>query len=127
MSNNWWADKLGTAQTPATRATSTPPTYQPPAPSPTYVPPQQDPYRQPREPQSSQAMSKCPGCSSGNYGSVDPSVRARCYDCGYPITQSGSGPGTGVQQPQGSGPVQASRQVSTANNFNPQGIIGRIE
>lgn len=126
MSNNWWADKLGTPQTPSARPTSTPPTYQPPAPSP-YLPPQQDPYSQPREPQSSRSMSKCPGCGSGNYGSVDPSVRARCYDCGYPISQSGSGAGTGIQQPQGSGPVQAARQVSTANNFNPQGIIGRIE
>jgi hypothetical protein len=25
------------------------------------------------------------------------------------------------------GPTQAAKQISTANNFNPQGIIGKIE
>jgi hypothetical protein len=54
-----------------------------------------------------------------------PGVRARCYDCGYPITQSGTGM-PGVKVPVEGG-VQAAKQISTANNFNPQGIIGKIE
>jgi len=126
-SNNWWSQKLGGAQ-----PRSTPPTqpYQPPQQAPVqpqqpqqpqqYAPPQQEP----RTPASARQSGSCPGCGSGNYGQVTPESRARCYDCGYPITQSGTGV-AGVRQPTG-GAVQPAKQLSTANNFNPTTIIGHI-
>lgn len=121
-SSNWWASKMGTtAPTPPTPPVAPPQT-------PVYNPVPQQPQEQPqRLPQSATTSSRCPGCGSGNYGSVTPESKARCYDCGYPIQQSGSGVGTGITQPGGSGPAQPARQINTANNFNPQGIIGRIE
>jgi len=127
MSGNWWADKLG-APVPTSRPSPTPP-YTPPAPVP-YNPvpqPQMPPQEAPRMPQSATTASRCPGCSSGNYGSVTPESKARCYDCGYPVVQSGSGMGKGVSQQGGGGPATPARQISTANNFNPQTIIGKIE
>jgi len=122
--NNWWANKLA----------GQPPSY-PPVQQPVYQPPvQQQPVYQPPMPQQqpqlppSAASARCPGCGSGNYGSsaLAPEAKARCYDCGYPIIQSGSGLGTGVKGVSGSGPAIPARQSTTANNFNPQGIIGHI-
>ena len=125
MSSNWWADRLGSPQRPS----PTPP-YTPPAPLP-YNPVPQAPMphqEAPRLPPSSSTASRCPGCGSGNYGSsaLAPEAKARCYDCGYPVIQSGSGLGTGVQGNAASGPAKPARQSTTANNFNPQGIIGHI-
>lgn len=119
-SNNWWSQKLGGPQ-----PESTPPTqpYQPPQQQPQqpqYAPPQQEQ----RTPASARNSGSCPECGSGNYGKVTQESRARCYDCGYPITQSGTGV-SGVRQPTG-GAVQPAKQVSTANNFNPTTIIGHI-
>jgi ribosomal protein S27E len=121
MSSNWWAQRIGN-QSPT------------PSPMPPVAPPQPMPYnpvpqpeQAPTMPQSAMAASRCPGCGSGNYGSADPAVKARCYDCGYPVVQSGSGMGKGVTGGQASGPATPARQINTANNFNPQGIIGRIE
>lgn len=116
-SSNWWANKLSTSQQQR-------PTIQQPTQPAVQQPVQQQPT-QVRLPESAITVSKCPGCGSGNYGSGAPGVRARCYDCGYPITQTGTGmPGVNVPT---EGPTQAARQVSTVNNFNPQGIIGKIE
>lgn len=65
----------------------------------------------------------CPGCMSANYHAHPeaPNARPRCYDCGYPITQSGSG--VSVQGDVGA--VQAARQTaaSKTNSFNPQNIF----
>jgi hypothetical protein len=86
---DWFAKKLG--QQP----------QQPQTPAPTYVAPQPATYVQPQQPQyppSQQATPqalRCPGCGSGNYGGATPESRKRCYDCGYPIQQSGSGVGKG--------------------------------
>lgn len=118
--SNWWADKLGTPQSvPQQRVASTPPT----TPQPAYLPPD---VRQHTLPASATTTSRCPGCGSGNYGGATPEARPRCYDCGYPLTQSGSGVGKGIAGgPQASGPAQASKQVATGG-FNPQTIIGHI-
>lgn len=121
-SSNWWANKMGAPQSPS------------PSPLPPVSPPQPTPYNPPPMPQQPASMppsamtaSRCPSCGSGNYGSADPAVKARCYDCGYPVVQSGSGLGTGVQGGQAaSGPATPARQINTANNYNPQGIIGHI-
>ena len=128
MSSSWYANKLNK---PNVNPSPTPP-YTPPSPQPfNPVPQPQVPQQVPQQPtsplpSSARASQRCPGCGSGNYGSVTLESKARCYDCGYPVVQSGSGLGTGVQGSGGSGPAQPSRQVSTANNFNPQGIIGHI-
>lgn len=110
MSSNWWANKLGTQQ---------------PAQQPVQQPNLPPPVQSNTPPTRYTPAERCPGCGSGNYGGNTPESRKRCYDCGYPIQQSGSGM-TGVRGSQAEGPVQAAKQVSTANNFNPQGIIGKI-
>lgn len=116
MSQDWWSKKL-TGQPPSYPPVS-PPSVQPP------VQPQQPIVQQPILPQSAQVNSRCPGCGSGNYGGSTPESRPRCYDCGYPITQSGTGiPGVSTGQ---GGPVQATKQVPTGG-WNPTTIIGKVE
>lgn len=117
MSQDWWSKKL----------TGQPPSYPPVAPQPVQPPvqPQQPVVQQPRLPQSSRVDSRCPGCGSGNYGGATPESRPRCYDCGYPITQSGTGV-PGINQGQAAGPTQAAKQIQTGG-WNPTTIIGKIE
>ena len=115
--SDWWTKKL-TNQNPQQPATyqPTPPVVQP-APM-THTPSGN------RLPQSAMNASACPNCSSGNYGRSTPESRPRCYDCGYPIQQSGSGaPGVNVPT---SGPVQSAKQVSTSSSFSmtPQEKMG---
>ena len=124
-SNDWWAKRLNT---PAQQ-----PPFMPQAPSQMPMQPAPSPaQQQPMQPQTSApatrvpasaAASRCPGCGSGNYGGATPETRPRCYDCGYPITQTGTGM-PGVNAPN-SGPTQASRQVSTGG-WNPKTIVDRI-
>lgn len=64
-----------------------------------------------------QATGNCPGCGSDNYIEVDRRQGPRCYDCGYPVVQSGSG----VSLPSQSGaPATPARQIpgSKTNNFS---------
>lgn len=103
MSSNWWASKLG-ANTPST------PAYTPPTPPVAYTP-QQPTVNTPAQ------SPRCPGCGSGNYvGTAE--TRSRCYDCGYPIVQQGSGviasggPSRPAKQAQGTG-------------FNPSTFINK--
>jgi len=119
MSNsNWWANKLGQQQ-PQTQA----PRYVAPQPA-TYVQPQQPQY--PPSQQATPQAPRCPGCGSSNYGGATPESRPRCYDCGYPIQQSGSGAGKGITGgPSASGPATPARQVD-AGGWNPTTIIGHI-
>jgi hypothetical protein len=122
MSNaDWFARKL-----------STPQPQQQAGPQPTYVPQVQNPMPnvgQPSYPSATPAVprgDRCPGCGSGNYGGATPEARKRCYDCGYPITQSGSGMGKGITSgAQAGGPTQAATQVPTGG-WNPTTIIGHI-
>jgi hypothetical protein len=124
MSNaNWWADKLG-QQTPA----------QQPRPTNLPMPPSQQPMTQfvPQQPsaplskaQSAAQTQSCPNCSSNNYMSVA-GAKLRCYDCGYPLEQSGSRYGslTGAKV---EGTTKSARGNDATNNFNPQQIVGRID
>ena len=124
MSNaDWFARKL----------TQQPVPQQQQQPAPVYAAPPPAQYAQPQQPQNppSQQMTpqaeRCPGCGSGNYGGATPESRKRCYDCGYPIQQSGSGVGTGIigSGGQASGPATPAVQVQTGG-WNPQTIIGHI-
>jgi len=128
MSNSWWSDKLGGQ--PATPTYRPAPPVAPAAPvyPPVATPPYTPQYVQPVTPQvlpPSATAERCPNCSSGNYvGTME--TKQRCYDCGYPVQQSGSGtPGVRIPGSQG-GAVQAAKQISTANNFNPNVIVDRI-
>jgi ribosomal protein S27AE len=126
--NDWWSKKLGN---------STPRQSGPPV-----APPSQVPYiPQPQQPnvqvnydanqdqlvtkaKTAKMVERCPDCSSGNYFAPTGTQRMRCYDCGYPITQSGSGiTGTGGSS---SGPTQKAIQVGQSGGFNPSTIVDRI-
>lgn len=117
MSSNWWANKMGTTPAPRQDIPS--------------VPMQQPAYQQPQMPQAQQPqmrpvqLDRCPGCGSSNYGGATPESRKRCYDCGYPIQQSGTGMGKGISVPM-EGPTQAAVQVETGG-WNPTTIIGKLE
>jgi len=129
-SNDWWSKKLG-SQTP--NQTSLPPMAPPPGNQvqvPQYQQGQQVAYDPNRDQMVSKAQSSrmndlCPGCMSGNYFAPTGTNMKRCYDCGYPIVQSGTGAG----MPGGSsgGPTIPAKQPTSGNNFNPSTIVGRIE
>lgn len=121
-SADWWAKQLGNnTPPPAQRVANNPmpPSQQPMTP---YTPPQQ---QQPAsKAQSASQVQSCPECGGNNYMSVQ-NAAPRCYDCGYPIQQSGSRYGalTGAKV---EGNAKASIGNDTASNWNPQGIIGRV-
>jgi len=60
------------------------------------MPPSQQPlasmpgFQQPQTPkaQSASQTTTCPDCGSSNYFAIQ-NAAARCYDCGYPVQQSG--------------------------------------
>jgi hypothetical protein len=129
MSNNdWWTKKLSGNQAPRP---TTPPT----------TPPSAVPYtiqrQQPNMPVaydaendqvttkavSSRVSDVCPNCMSGNYFAPQGTQRMRCYDCGYPVVQSGSG--AGMPSGSGGGDVQKAKQVGSSG-FNPNIIVDRI-
>jgi ribosomal protein S27AE len=123
---DWWAKKLGnTPQVPVGRPDPTPPmpaTQQPLAGMPQFQVNQPTTAKAP----SSAQNTLCPECGSGNYMSPDlRTIALRCYDCGYPVSQSGSRYGalTGAVV---DGSAKAATGNDTVSNWNPQGIIGRI-
>jgi len=124
MSNSWWETKLG-GGTPQPRPYTPQPQYPTPPVGQPAVPYQNPELAGRLIPASATNASRCPNCASGNYGQTSPEAKARCYDCGYPLQQSGSGT-PGVRTSPGGGAVQATRQISTANNYNPGQIIDRI-
>ena len=80
-------------------------------------------------PKSYEKDDRCPGCGGPNYvmtGKVT-SMQGRaevwrCYDCGYPIEQSGSHNDGSTY----TGKTTAATQIQTGG-WNPQTIIGRVE
>ena len=124
MSNaDWWAKQLGTqpAQTVARPADNPmPPSQQPMT---QYSQPQ--PQAPASRAQSASQTASCPECGGTNYMAVQ-NAAPRCYDCGYPITQAGSRYGslTGAKV---EGSVKQSAGNDTQSNWNPKGIIGRID
>ena len=130
MSNNdWWSKRLGTNATPRQ---AMPPTG-PATPVPYVSPAQQPNVKVGYDPDTDQLVTKaqsarradtCPECGSGNYFAPQGTQRMRCYDCGYPIQQTGSGiSGTGGSS---SGPTQKAIQRGQSGGFNPTTIVDRI-
>lgn len=126
--DNWWAKKLSNPNPVST----TPPVSLPqgnvyvPKPSSPNTPVSYDPNRDQlvTKAQSARDAERCPGCMSGNYMAPMGTTRKRCYDCGFPLVQSGTGAGgTGSS----SGPTKAAKQVGQDGGFNPQIIVGRLE
>jgi ribosomal protein S27AE len=126
MSNDWWSKKLSNPS-----STQSTPSTSPPA-SNVYRAPQQTPNVQvsydPNQDQlvtraqSARDQERCPGCMSGNYMAPVGTQRKRCYDCGYPIVQAGTGVGSTGQ---GGSPI-AAKQPSQGGGFNPTVIVDRI-
>lgn len=90
MSNaDWWAKQLGVKPTPQTAAQPQnmpmPPSQQPMTP---YVQPQQQPQQ--TKAVSATQTQRCPECGGNNYMTPRQDIALRCYDCGYPVQQSGS-------------------------------------
>lgn len=124
MSNaDWWAKQLGSqpAAQPRPVDVPMPPSQQPMT---RYTPPQ--PQQPTTKAQSANQVQSCPDCGSSNYMSPSQNVGLRCYDCGYPIQQAGSkfGALTGAKV---EGPVKSSIGNDKQSNWNPQGIIGRVD
>jgi ribosomal protein S27AE len=124
MSNSdWWSKQLGGhSAVPQARPADIPmpASQQPMTP---YNPPQ--PQQPTTKAQSARMTQTCPDCGSANYMAPAQNVSLRCYDCGYPIQQSGSkfGSLTGAKV---EGPVKSSQGNDVQSNWNPQGIIGRV-
>jgi hypothetical protein len=125
MSNaDWWANKLAntTPQTQVGRPDPTPP--MPPSQQPMAQMPSFQPQTSVRLPSSSQ-NSSCPDCGSANFMAVANSA-PRCFNCGYPVEQSGGRFGA-LQGAHVDGPAKAANGNDVTSNWNPQGIIGRID
>jgi hypothetical protein len=126
--NDFWSKRLGTstpASTPAVRqpVPAPSPAYQVPLPGMTTLPSQGNPKAP-----SSLSVKHCPECGSGNYTGTpgDSTKMVRCYDCGY-NPRFGQQSGAGGLPAGKSAPASPSRQVSTANNYQPGVIVGRID
>lgn len=76
--------------------------------------------------QSSRETETCPGCGSGNYmAPPNMNVRKQCFDCGYPVIQSGSGPGALPSHLVG--PVTPAKQIHDGRSYyDPKRIIFRL-
>lgn len=122
-SADWWAQKLNGNQGQQFRPDPTPP--MPPSQLPmTPMPTIQQPSPAGRA-QSAQQTQLCPECGSNNYMSPDRNTAPRCFDCGYPVNQSGSRYGN-LSTARVEGAAKAATGNDATNNWNPQGIIGHL-
>jgi ribosomal protein S27E len=120
---DWWSKRLGNQQPvaqPRQINIPMPPSQQPMTPMPTFQQPQTS------KAQSANQTATCPDCGSSNYMSPSPTIALRCYDCGYPVQQSGSRFGN-LAGAHVEGSAKASLGNDSQSNWNPQGIIGRID
>lgn len=129
MSNaDWWAKKLGNTA-PAQQGRPDPTPAMPPSQQPMQVMPTfqntATPATAASQARSASQSATCPDCGSANYMSPNANVALRCYDCGYPVQQSGSRYGslTGAHV---EGAATQALGNDTTNNWNPQGIIGKV-
>lgn len=64
----------------------------------------------------------CPNCGSENYLSATSLTQKRCYDCGHPVVQSG----TGVSSGRTDGTVKGAKQIRSGG-YSPGTIVGRVQ
>lgn len=123
--SDWWSKKLEQPEVQVGRPDPTPPM------PPSQQPMAQMPVFQPQVPPSTKAQSvsqnySCPDCGSGNYFSIQ-NAAPRCYDCGYPLQQSGSNYGS-LSLANVEGAPKAALGNNATNSWNPGQpghIIGR--
>lgn len=126
--SDWWSKKLANGPAKQSVPPTSPPSQVPYHPYPQAPNPQvtydaqQDQTTVTRA-QSAKRNDRCPECNSGNYMAPQGTTRMRCYDCGYPLVQSGSGGGLPSDS---SGPATPAKQVSQGGGFNPNVIVDRI-
>lgn len=119
-SADWWAKRLATPSTTPAQIPAAPPSQTPMTP---FTPPTvADPAAKAA---SSRILDTCPDCGSDKYFGFNGS-KPRCYECGYPMEQSGSKYGslTGARVV---GDTKAAQGNNPINNYNPQQVIGRID
>jgi len=97
-----------------------PPSQQPMAQMPAFQQPVQSKAK------SASLTSTCPDCGSDNYFAATPQNTERCFECGYPVQQSGGRYGS-LAGAHVEGAAQQARGNDVQSNWNPQGIIGRID
>jgi hypothetical protein len=123
MTNDWWSKKLSQPNVPSV------PPVAPPQPVPYSYTKQNTPVSY--DPSADQLVTKatsarqvdrCPGCNSGNYMAPQGTSLKRCYDCGYPLVQSGTGSGI----PTDGAPARPAKQPAVGSGFNPNVIVERL-
>ena len=75
---------------------------------------------------SSRSTLTCPNCFSDNVCKPSANVMESCYNCGWNPRFTQSTAGAGMPSASETGPAQPARQISTANNFNPQTIVATV-
>lgn len=123
-SADWWSKKLGN-QFPTPQGRPDPTPAMPPSQQALPVMPTFQPQTPSRVLPSSSQTATCPDCGSANYMAIQ-NAAPRCFDCGYPLEQSGSRYGT-LAGAHVEGAAKAANGNDTQSNWNPQGIIGRID
>ena len=119
-SEDWWSKRLQQPSNTPAQIPTAPPSQQPMT---TFQAPA--PQNPSARAQSASQTATCPDCGSDKYFGFNGS-KARCYECGYPMEQSGSKYGslTGAKV---EGDTKGARGNDATNNYNPQQIIGRID
>lgn len=125
-SADWWAQKLAgnPNQGQQFRPDPTPPMPPSQIPMPA-MPTLQQGTNSAGRAQSAQQTQTCPECGSNNFMSPDARTAPRCFECGYPVNQSGSRYGN-LSTARVEGPAQAATGNDATSNWNPQGIIGHV-
>jgi hypothetical protein len=133
MTNSWWAARAGGAPLPPLQPAPQVPLNRPPG---QYggLPVQYNAQEDTLTAQSKAAATRnahpttCPNCAGGNYVKVGTGANERgsfdvmrCYDCGFPLLQTGSGATTS----RGSGPATPAQQP-VSGGWNPSTIVDRI-
>jgi hypothetical protein len=112
---DWWAKRLGQQpQVPQSRPDPTPPmppSQQPMSPMPAFQQQEQTKAHSARQ------TDTCPDCWSSNYFAIE-NAKPRCYDCGYPVQQSGSRYG-GLAGAHVQGSAKPATGNSGTSGFNP--------
>lgn len=126
--NDWWAKKLSaqpnTSSTPRTSPpVNLPYAHQPGSPN-VQVTYDQASDQTMSKAQSSRQSTRCPGCNSGNYMSPPGTNLMRCYDCGYPLVQAGSGV---ISTSSSGGAAIPAKQPNQGSGFKPNVIVDRIQ